>query len=152
MEYATFGQLDARLTEIDGLLLKADLGEVEINSTERSNLSAEAEAIMDVLARELGERQNIDPKVVYKLRNDIRQLHYIATVGEKHLKAHPEPRPEDDRIIREAFEGLKDGTKTKEEVASAIYSVFADVFPTNSDTQTQNIEHRKRDRLWLPSA
>jgi hypothetical protein len=123
MAYATLGQLDARLTEIDDLLVKAELGDVHLPLSERSKLEAEGEAILKVLAEELGKRQNLDPQEVYKLRKSVRGLNHIAAVAERHVELHPND-PEADRTIAEACQGLKNGTKTKEEAARMIASVI----------------------------
>jgi hypothetical protein len=88
MAYATLGQLDARLTQIDELLLKAEFGNVNLEPSERSALEVEAEAILKLLAEELGKRQNLDPQAVYETRNKIRQLQHIAAGVEQHVKLH----------------------------------------------------------------
>ena len=91
MAYVTLGQLDERLTAIDDLLLKADLGELSIDSTEREVLNVEAEAILKTLAKEIGKRQNIDAKEVYLTRSKVRGLDYLTAVMEKYQATHPEP-------------------------------------------------------------
>jgi hypothetical protein len=122
--YATLGQLDERLTEIDRSLLRASLGEVLLGAGERSALEHEGEMIARLLAQELGKHHNKPAEEIYEMRESIRQLNFIAGVGARYRELHPEPNPEHDRIIAEACEGLKNGTKTNEEVAKAIASVF----------------------------
>lgn len=119
----TLGQLDTRLTQIDELLQKAEFGNVSLQPSERSALEAEADAILKVLAEELGKAQNLDPQEVYETRNKIRQLRHISARVEQHMKLHPDD-PEADRIVTEAFQGLKDGTKTNEEASRMITSIF----------------------------
>jgi hypothetical protein len=119
------GQLDARLTEIDDLLIGADLGDVHLTPSERSKLETEAEAILNALSRALGKAANLDPQKVYEERNSVRELRHIAAVTKRHQELHPND-PEGDRIVAEAFKGLNNGTKTSEEVAQMITSV---VFP-----------------------
>jgi hypothetical protein len=138
MAYATLGQLDARLTEIDDLLVKAELGDVHLQPSERSKLEAEAEAILKLLAEELGKRQNLDPAEVYKLRKGVRDLNHIAAVAERHVELHPNDA-EADRTVAEAFQGLKDGTKTKEEAARMIASVIRPSKPVGgTDTKPRS--------------
>ena len=125
---ATLGQIDARLTEIDNILLRADVGEVYLGTSERSELEAEAEAILKLLAEELGKRRKIDPREAYEMRNEIRQLNYVAAITERYSQAHPEPNPENDRIIAEAVKGMDNGTKTQEEAGRMIASIYTDMF------------------------
>ena len=123
MTHATLAQLDARLTEIDDLLVKADLGDLHLVSSERSKLEAEAEGILQLLARAIGELQNLDPSKVYEERNGVRQLGYIAALTNRHQELHPND-PNAGKIISEAFRGLNDGTKTTQEAARMITSVI----------------------------
>ncbi len=119
----TLGQLDTRLTQIDEILHKAEFGNVSLEPSERSALETEAEAILKVLAEELGKAQNLDPQEVYETRNKIRQLRRISARVQQHLELHPDDS-EADSIVAEAFQGLKDGTKTNEEASRMITSIF----------------------------
>jgi hypothetical protein len=137
MAYATLGQLDARLTEIDDLLIRADLRDVQLAPSERSKLVAEAEEILNVLAQELGKLQNLDPREVYQQRKSISELRHIAAVTERHVKLHPNDS-EADRVIAEAFQGVENGKKTKDEAAQMIASViFRDESPVSTATKPE---------------
>lgn len=119
----TLGQLDARLTQIDELLLEDEFGNPSLEPSERFALEAEANAILKVLAEELGKAQNRDPQEMYELRNKIRTLRHLSARVAQHVKLHPDD-PEADRIVTEAFQGLNDGTKTHEEASHMINSIF----------------------------
>jgi len=150
MAYVTLGQLDERLTAIDDLLLKADLGELSIDSTEREVLNVEAEAILKTLAKEIGKRQNIDAKEVYLTRSKVRKLDYLAAVMEKYQATHPEPNPENDRVIAEFFSGVDDGSKTQKDAAAQVALIFSRAFPGLAG-EAHGVETRvqKKRTRWL---
>lgn len=121
----TLGSLDGRLTEIDDLLFKDDTGQVAIDPTDRRILEVEAQAILETTSEELGKHWQKDASHFYEMRQKVRNINRVAAMVERHMKLRPEPNPENDKIIESAFKALRDGSKTNDEVAKEIYSIFS---------------------------
>jgi len=124
----TYGEVDKTISEIDERLFNAETAQIKVSWEEYSALKLEADALMDVLAKAMSEEDGKSFDECYLLRQKLRAINKLSSMGELHMKLHPEPNPENDAIIASAFGGLEDGTKTHAEASAEIASIFDYLF------------------------
>lgn len=149
-QFATIGQLEARLTEIEDALLRKTLGETSdasIGSEQESTLRAEADCIRRVLAAELGKRTGMGPEAVLEARATARGMHELAQRIEWAIQ-HKRFNSEADATIKNAFADLQNGTKTQDQVVAELTSLLMPII------QPDNLENLAspavtKARKWL---
>ncbi len=102
MAYATLEQLNDRLLVIDDLLFKISTGQVSAGAEEQQRLTSEADWIMGALAKGISEGGEHDYQAAWDARQKVRNCNWSA-VASRHVELHPEPNPEQDRLIANAF-------------------------------------------------
>lgn len=99
----TLGEIGERITELDALIFRVETGQVAMSSQDLEARVIEADALMNVLAKNIAEKTGCTYEEAYEPRKKLRILTRMTAILERHLELHPEEEGRVDPEIQEAF-------------------------------------------------
>lgn len=123
MPSATLGQIDERLLVVDDLLFKISTGQLSVTTDEQERLTAEADWIMDALAKGISAGGQYDYQTAWNERDKVRKANRFAAVVARYSELHPEPDPDKDRVVARAF-----ADDASEEDMQVLIQMYSEIF------------------------
>jgi len=121
----TVGWLDAKITEVDALIFKADTAQISLTWEQYKALKDDAEMMMNLLAENVAQSSGRPIEEMYEARALVRRMNYFTATTARHLELYPNPNPKQDEMIRSAFHDSKSDEETTRKLIQFYGYMFA---------------------------